>query len=245
MSKINHDQLIQRLVDGQMYSNTRNLKTFLRYLFGDFDFQNKRFIDIGGGAGLGAFYAAFRGAETAICLEPDAEGSIQGNPQRFDRFKELTNSKAASFVANTLQGYTENEVKFDLVLLKNSINHLDEEHCVTLLDSKESQEIYSKLFDKLYDMTAPGGKIIILDCPRSNFYSRIGLKSPFQKTIEWEKHQSPTTWASLLEQSGFKNPKISWSSFNSLGKMGRVLFGNRIASYFLLSHFRLEMNRPG
>ena len=62
-------------------------------------------------------------------------------------------------------------------------------------------------------------------------------------TIEWHKHQTPTVWATLLINSGFKNPKFAWSYPNTLGKFGRFIFGNKIAAFFLLSHFRLELTK--
>ena len=59
-------------------------------------------------------------------------------------------------------------------------------------------------------------------------------------SIEWHKHQSPEIWSQLLRQNGFLNPEVTWSSFNSLGKFGRIIMNNKFINYMTLSHFRLE-----
>lgn len=63
-------------------------------------------------------------------------------------------------------------------------------------------------------------------------------------TIEWEKHQSPSFWLSMLKEVGFESVSMKWSSPNSLGVMGRAFLGNRIIAYFLFSHFRIEVRKP-
>jgi len=112
-----------------------------------------------------------------------------------------------------------------------------------LLDNTISQQTYLAYFKKIYDGLNSNGKIIITDCTRYNFFNIVGIKSPFMPTIEWYKHQSPTVWTKLLIDSGFKNPKIAWSYPNTFGKFGKFIFGNKIAAFFLLSHFRLELTK--
>jgi len=55
----------------QLYSSQNNLRFYLKYLFEKISFDNKRMLDIGGGAGLFSFYAACKGATEVICLEPE------------------------------------------------------------------------------------------------------------------------------------------------------------------------------
>lgn len=62
-------------------------------------------------------------------------------------------------------------------------------------------------------------------------------------SIEWEKHQSPALWLSLLQQVGFQKMSIQWSAPNSLSSIGRKFLGNRLAAYFILSHFRIEVQK--
>jgi hypothetical protein len=76
------------VVEG-VYSNEGNLRFQLTALFGGIDFVNKRVLDIGGGVGLHSFYAACRGADRVVCLEPETKGSSSGVTDGFRRLKGL------------------------------------------------------------------------------------------------------------------------------------------------------------
>ena len=131
-----------------------------------------------------------------------------------------------------------------MIILSNSINHLNEYSTEHLADCQEAKSTYIEYFQKMFTLLEPGGTLIITDCDRRNMFNDLNLKSPFMPTIEWEKHQSPFLWAALLEIAGFKKISIKWSSPNSLGKTGDILFGNKVVAYFLFSHFRLEVQKP-
>ena len=149
----------------------------------------------------------------------------------------------AHLLNTTLQEFDPEGQSFDIVLLHNSINHLDEEACINLLKSSDAKARYDSIFSKLRQLGLPGSSLIIVDASRYNFFSLLHLKNPVARSIEWHKHQSPTVWARVLGEYGFSNPKIRWSSFNTFRELGRFFLGNRIASYFLTSHFVLQMRR--
>ena len=50
-------------------------QSYYKRLFGDFDFKNKKILDVGGGAGLASAYAIVNGAKHSTLLEPEADGS--------------------------------------------------------------------------------------------------------------------------------------------------------------------------
>ncbi len=229
-------------INFNLYSNKHNLKEHLSFIFQNTILTNKRLLDIGGGVGILSFYAATLGAE-CVCLEPEFDGSTAGIANNFLKFKSsLPFSVNATLIQKTFQDYSIIE-KYDYVVLANSINHLDEENCIKLHFDTISQQTYLAYFKKIYDGLNSNGKIIITDCTRYNFFNIVGIKSPFMPTIEWYKHQSPTVWTKLLIDSGFKNPKIAWSYPNTFGKFGKFIFGNKIAAFVLLSHFRLELTK--
>jgi SAM-dependent methyltransferase len=227
-----------------MYSNKSRLKNHLEFMFGDCDLQNKRLLDVGGGRGLLTFYASMLGAH-ATCLEPEFDGSSEGMINAFQNFKDSLPFEPgeSSIVTQTFQEF-KSEEPFDLIVLSNSVNHLDEPACIRLHQESSARQVYLGHFKKMYELLNPGGLLIITDCDRHNFFNVLGLSSPFMPSIEWEKHQAPKLWLSLLNQIGFCKGRISWSVPNSLGKIGRVLLSNRIVAFFLLSHFRLEVRKP-
>ena len=61
-----------------LYSNVRNLRRYLAWLFAGVDLRGKRFLDVGAGQGLYSLYAAAQGACAVVALEPQAAGSRQG-----------------------------------------------------------------------------------------------------------------------------------------------------------------------
>ena len=143
----------------------------------------------------------------------------------------------------TFQEYIPDDKKFDIILLMNSINHLDEEACANLLWDEISRNKYIDLFHKLYDLATSGAYIIITDASRYNFFASLGMKNPFASSITWQLHQSPYYWAKLLQEAGFNSPQIRWKSYNRLGHIGRMFLANRVASYFLGTTFCLTMKK--
>ena len=220
------------------------VKNHLNTLFDGVDFQNKSFLDIGGGSGLHSFYAACKGAKEVVCLEPEAEGSNSGVNERFQKVNSLLKLKNVILESQTIQAFEPGNRTFDIILLHNSINHIDETACINLLNDDNSKSIYSNIFSKISVLSVTGAKIIICDCSRYNFFALLRIRNPFVSTIEWHKHQAPEIWAQLLSNVGFVKPKISWSSFNTLGRLGKVISGNKLMSYFLMSHFCLTMEKP-
>lgn len=215
----------------------------LNYIFEDMSFIGKSMLDIRGGSGLYSFFPACSGAERVICLEPELEGSRKGT---FDKFKLLSTSLSLGnidLLPVRFQEFDAGNQTFDIILLHNSINHLDEEACIKLQYDNDSRNRYGLILQKLSKIAAPGAKLIIADCSRYNFFASLGIKNPFAPTIEWHKHQSPEFWSNMLSNYGFINPNIRWMSFIGLEKIGRLLFGNRFASFFTTSHFLLVMDK--
>jgi len=227
----------------RLHPNKGNLKFGMHTLFGGIDFQNKRGLDIGGGRGLHSFYAACAGAKEVLCLEPESDGSLSGVIARFQKLRRVLNRDNIALSATTLQDFEPDGKEFDIILLINSINHLDEIACINLLSDANSTATYLEIFSKLYKLSANGAKLIICDCTRHNFFAFIGIRNPFAPTIDWRKHQAPEVWADMLSDVGFVSPRITWSSFNSLRLWGRVFLGNKFIAYFLISHFCLTMEK--
>ena len=236
--------LFFKIVDPKNTSTKKRLEFRLNRCFKDINLDKKRVLDIGGGNGLFSFYAALMGAKEVVCLEPEDAGSTTGVIETFNNFKESLNlDKVVKLESQTLQDFSSSNNKFDIILLYNSINHLDEEACINLQTDYKSREIYNSLFQKISDLSTSDSKIIIADCSRYNLFPLFGMKNPFMRSIEWHKHQSPKFWAGMLSKFGFQNARITWNSFNRMGSVGSFVLGNKFTSFFLNSHFRLVMSK--
>ena len=227
-----------------LVSSQGNWRFYLDYLFSGISFDAKATLDIGGGRGLFSFYAACMAADDVVCLEPDAAGSRSGNSEIFEKLRsELGMLDRVRLEPSTIQDFEGSDGTFDILLLHNSVNHLDEESCIRLQCDDCAVEAYKKIFKKLSKLGSRKAKLIATDCSRYNVFALLHLKNPFSPTIEWHKHQSPWYWAELLSEAGFRNPKIRWASFSRLRSPGKLLLGNRFASYLLHSQFCLTMEK--
>lgn len=240
----NLENYLAVVIEEGLYPNKGNLRFHLKTLFRDITIENRRVLDIGGGSGLHSFYAACMGAREVVCLEPETEGSRSGMGAKFKKLGGILGYDQVTFEPVTFQAFKPVGKQFDIILLHNSINHLDETACINLLSDEASRAIYMNIFSKLSALASSGAKLIVCDCSRYNFFALLGIKNPFAPTIEWYKHQAPEIWVDLLSQVGFVNPRVRWTSFNTLRSPGRVLLGNRLLSYFLRSDFRFTMEKP-
>ncbi len=223
------------------------IKNHLDYMFKGIEVKNKKVLDVGGGAGLLALYAAKQGAKMAICLEPELEGSTSGVRRIFEKFKkEAGINTQAENLNETFQSFClKNSSKFNIVIFHNSINHLDEPACEILLKDSTAEDKYINIFKQLNDLLEDDGVVVIADCGRRNFFNDLGLKSPFAMSIEWHKHQNPSTWLNLLKKSGFQDIRtlVEWTSHEALGSLGKWMLGNRVFAYFLFSHFKIVLKK--
>jgi SAM-dependent methyltransferase len=221
------------------------VRFYCDYLFDEIPLQGKTMLDVGAGDGRYSFYAACAGARRVVGLEPEVEGSRTGMHERFERARSLLGLQTVDLEPRRLQDYDARGETFDVLLLHDSVNHLDEAACMRLGDDPTAGVIYRVLFEKLAHLSLPNGTLIVADCSNENLFARLGVKNPLAPTIEWRKHQKPELWAGMLAEVGFRSPRIRWTSFNRLGSVGRVLLSNRLAAYCLTSHFCLTMRRIG
>lgn len=221
--------------------NRNKLQFRFSHFFGGIDFKGKKVLDIGGGSGLFSFFSSISGAKEVICLEPEFAGSTPGMKDNFERIKSDLDLANVELKNQTFQDFECSKNYFDIIIMHNSINHLEEKACITLQYNDKSKEIYEELFRKMYSICKAGAVLVAADCTNKNFYNLLGIKNPFMPTIEWNKHQSPKTWCKMLIGAGFGSPIIKWTTPNRLGYFGKILMGNFLVSYFTLSHFCLRV----
>jgi SAM-dependent methyltransferase len=241
VNEVAHDRF--RTAAEALGHRASNLRFQCDYLFDGVEFGGTTVLDIGAGDGASSFYAACNGASSVVSLEPELAGSSSGMTTRFESARDLIHADNVELRAETLQSFDAEGRSFDVLVSIASINHLDEEACIRLQEDEDARRTYRRTFAKLADLARPGAALVIADCARRNAFGDLGIKNPIVPMIEWHKHQSPKFWAGLLEQVGFRRPRIRWSSFNTLRRPGRALLGNQAAAYLLASEFCLTMER--
>lgn len=220
----------------------RNASLFLynckHYYFLNIPLTGKRILDIGGGTGRFSFYAAAAGAFEAVCLEPEAAGSSEGMTKEFMRWKALLGFENVILSTQKIEEFLK-ENKFDILFSCASINHIDEEACIALRREQWAWDRYVSVFKHFRNLLNKRGYLIIIDASTPCFYSLLGLKNPFARTIDWRKHQPPSVWAKLASEVGFNHIITRWRSPAKMGSVGHFLLGNQWANFFLYNQFSM------
>jgi SAM-dependent methyltransferase len=227
-----------------MWNHGYDFARFARQLFGDIDFSNKTMLEIGCGKGMLCLWAAAHGARHVVGLEPLAEGAYDSSEchQAFRKMAQQLELPQARVLPDTVQKFDCPSNYFDVVLSVASINHLDEKSCVALGKSQTAENEYRRIFRNIARMMKSGGKLIIIDAGRHNFFGDLGMRNPMSPNIEWFKHRQPEYWARLLNDCGFGNARIRWCAGKLLRHTGITVLP-QFLSYFGQSIFRLEMTR--
>lgn len=220
------------------HHNFRRMLTYLSWCFDGIDFNGKSVLDIGGGNGIYSFYSKLKGASSVLNLEPFSAGSTTFNlegVEMIDNLKISINNK-------TIQDFKMNK-SYDIIILHDSINHLDENIFKNIHQDKDKFKEYKKLISKIVKLLSINGQIVITDCSRRNFWGDLGLKNPFAPSIDWHLHQRPTLVLKLFENYNFEK-KIRWSPFKRFGLFGYFISSlGFIPSYFLQSHFNICISK--
>ena len=217
---------------------------FAAQVFQNIGFKDKTMLEIGCGKGMLCLWGALHGTRDTVGLEPMAEGCYDSSEchQAFRSMARHLNLPQARILPVTVQGYDGPKNYFDVVLSVASINHLDEKSCVALNESTAALQEYQNIFRNISAMVKPGGKLIIIDAARRNFFGDLGMRNPITPNIEWFKHQQPEFWSRLIGECGFGKADIRWLSGRLL-RHARITSLPKALSYFGQSVFRLEMTR--
>jgi len=218
-----------------------NFELSCRQIFRGFDFRSKSMLEIGCGKGLFCFWAALQGAKEVIGLDQPAHNADE-DQREFEALAEQLQLSQARISHCRFQEYNPAEDTFDIVLSVSSINFLDEKSCIRLRESPLAVMAYERIFRRMARMIKPGGKLIIMDAARHNFFGDLGFRNPASPCVDWFKHQQPEYWAQLLQNCGFGRADIRWTTGRFLRDM-HISYLPKSLAYFGQSTFRLEMTR--
>ena len=210
-----------------------------QFIFDTIDLRGKRVLEIGCGKGALLAWAALQDAEFVLGLEPEEDGARSGSYNVLERVVSDLKLDTVEIRASKLDDQFFSE-PFDIIILYNVINHLDEQAVKDLHRNPASYSTFLDIVRKIKTLTARKGIVILADAARSNLWGDLGSRSPFAKSIEWNKHQDPMTWQRLFEEVGFKLLDLRWSHLYPLGKWSSTF----LIHYVTISHFvmRFRLN---
>ncbi len=230
-----------------LYSSPARLEYYCRQFFRGVPLEGRRLLDVGCGGGLLLTYARLAGARRCVGLEPEADGATAGSLGRLGRMLADLGVDGVEVRGERLQDYGPAPGAFEVVVMCNVINHLDQEACDRLPRDPAARRRYVGLLGEVARVLVPGGTLVLTDCGRINLFApltRLGLRHPFEPSITWERHQEPRVWVALLEEAGFRDPRVSWRVPNRLRALAGLL-SNGLASRCLSSDFRIVARRAG
>lgn len=154
---------VDAILAESIWRNRNALERYVRFLFNGVELSGKRTLDIGGGTGVFSFLAASGGASEVVCLEPEVDGSSKEVSGKFLRLLQRLGHPNVKMVRKTIQEYRAAPCSFDIILMHNSVNHLDEDAYANLGKGGEAGDRYRAIFRKVQEIAARRG---LLDCDR-------------------------------------------------------------------------------
>lgn len=221
---------------GKVMESPSRYFAYQKMLFDGVSLAGRKFLDVGGGNGVMSHYAISQGASSATCIDPLGSGSDESADQQYQVFSQYFGGRV-SRIHESFQEWEADDL-YDVVLLHNSVNHLDEDACARI-PASDARHIYLDIFAKLRSLLLTGGHLIIIDCSRRNLWGDFRLHNIFNPSIEWHIHQQPRLWDELLTEVGFRPGRIRWNAPRRMGKFGQLIFGNLVGAYLTSSHFVL------
>ena len=194
------------------YANASRYRVRGDFLFAGIPLTGAHVLEVGCGTGAWAIWAALHGADRVVGIEPEAQGSTANVLAMFKQTIELLGLSGKVLATDQyLHRLPLQKQQFDVVVMFNVINHLDEDAVVVLHQEPAAFERYVTILQNLRLRLRPKGWVVVADCARTNLWPRLGLASPFARSIEWHKHQNPHTWINVFEHAGFRHFDLRWS----------------------------------
>jgi len=223
------------------------LQDYLRQCLGPFTLRGARVLEIGAGSGDLSALCLAHGAAEVVAIEPEREGAAPNSRERFDELcRSVPQTTTIQYLDTGLEEYgsADDGRRFDFVLMRSVINHLDEAAVQKLHreDADQERARYVRLFEVIRGLLHEKGVLIASDVGRYNLWNALGLVFPTTQSITWHKHQDPPLWTALLQRAGLTHVEVQWLCPYRLRHLRAILaYGPIIRSFN--SHFVLRAAR--
>jgi SAM-dependent methyltransferase len=218
------------------YRSLKRYQSRSNFVFRNIPLRGKLVLDVGCGRGDFSLWAGLQGADYVLGIEPEEAGCTHGVLQIFRHLIDTLDLGHAVEASHQNLKEISPERQFDIIILYNVINHLDEEAVCVLHENPVAFARYLSLAHQLRRLLQAGGVLILADCRRKNAWHHLGVPPPLARNISWEKHQEPEIWIKLFNQAAFSLRDLRWSPLYPFG----ALSSNRLVQYLTTSHFVLR-----
>lgn len=229
-------ELAARLVG---YANGTRYKVRGDFLFTGIPLDAAHVLEVGCGTGAWAIWAALHGADRVVAIEPEAQGSTSNTLATFRRTIEILelNGKITATDHYLHQLPLQQEL-FDIIVMYNVINHLDEDAVAVLHQNPAALARYVAILQDLRLRMRPDGSVIVADCARTNLWNQLGLVSPFARCIEWHKHQNPPVWIDVFERANYQYLDLRWQPLQPFSRLTANWFMQYVTCSLFVLRFR-------
>jgi SAM-dependent methyltransferase len=223
------------------------LQDYLRQCLGRLTLQGARVLEIGAGSGDLAALCLANGAGAVVAIDPGKDGAAPDIREGFDALRRsVPQTTAIQYLDLGLEEYgsAEKGQRFDFVLMRSVINHLDEAAAQRLhqKDADRERTRYVRLFEVICGLLHEKGVLIASDVGRYNLWNSLGLVFPTTPSLAWRKHQDPPLWTALLQRAGLTRVEVRWLCPYRLRHLRAILAHGPIIRSFN-SHFVIRATR--
>jgi SAM-dependent methyltransferase len=219
------------------YRSLDRYETRARFVLAGVPLAGARVLDVGCGSGAFSLWAALHGASHVLGLEPEASGSTADSVDVCRTLvTQLQLDQRVSISNRRLEDLPVPSMSFDVAVLYNVINHLNEDAVSRLHEDEGAMRAYVAILQHLKRLLSPGAWVIVADCGRRNLWNQLSMRSPLAPTIEWHKHQQPEVWVRCFAEADFELVDLRWSPLYPFGRLST----HRFVQYLTASHFVLR-----
>lgn len=226
------------------HEKPRNFDWTMNYMFRGVSLKAKTVLDVGSGRGLTPIWISRQGAKQVYSMEPELAGSRSGVISVQEaRIRELGLDNI-HFVSDEFEKYDPGETRFDVILSKASINHLEESEYHALFH-QPTYDAFLRIAVRFRELLRPGGVVVATDAARYGFFAAaktLGLPNRYcyaRRNINFRIHQNPATWKKIFKAAGFSRVQVDYPMPFALRHL-RPALNNPVSNFFLQSAFILR-----